>query len=76
MAKLQGLANSGYLQSGELQSANISGQLLLRILCGNESDVDRIFILNTNKIATLIIPQTIVGIDFSDTDCVKQTKRM
>jgi signal transduction histidine kinase len=78
MARLQMLANSAILQQGEL-SGNETTKLLQEVY--NQINpvipVDRLFILNKDNIATIIIPKgqkSFVGINFSYREWVKQTK--
>jgi signal transduction histidine kinase len=75
MAKLQGLANSEYLQQ-ELLSTNKTGKLLQEsfLEMNAVTPVHRLFILNKDNIVTLSVPKAFLGLDFSDRDWVKQTK--
>jgi signal transduction histidine kinase len=76
MARLQGLANSEYLQQGELVSANKTGKLLQEYFLEMNAitPVNRLFILNKDNIVTLSFPKTLFGLDISGSDWVKQTK--
>jgi signal transduction histidine kinase len=79
MARLQMLANSAILQQGEV-SSNETTKLLQEVYnqINSITLVDRLFILNKDNIATInIIPKgekSFVGIDFSYSEWVKQTK--
>src|SRR5215213_7701381 len=79
MARLQMLANSAILQQGEL-SGNETTKLLQEVYrqINSITLVDRLLILNKDNIATInIIPKgekPFVGIDFSYSEWVKQTK--
>ena len=79
MARLQMLTNSAILQQGEL-SGNETTKLLQEVYrqINSITLVDRLFILNKDNIATInIIPKgenSFVGIDFSYSEWVKQTK--
>ena len=79
MARLQMLTNSAILQRGEL-SGNETTKLLQEVYrqINSITLVDRLFILNKDNIATInIIPKgenSFVGIDFSYSEWVKQTK--
>ncbi len=79
MARLQMLANSAILQQGEL-SGNETTKLLQEVYrqINSITQVDRLFILNKNNIATINITpkgeRSFVGIDFSYIEWVKQTK--
>lgn len=76
MARLQGLANSGYLQQGELVSANKTGKLIQEsyLEMNAITPVDRLFILDKDNKATLSVPEAFLGLDFSGEDWVRQTK--
>jgi signal transduction histidine kinase len=75
MARLQGLANSGYLQQG-LLSVNKTGKLLQEsfLEMNAVTPIHRLFILNKDNIATLSVPEAFLGLDFSNRDWVSQTK--
>src|SRR5712691_1436821 len=79
MARLQGLANSIYLQQGEL-SNNKTRTLMQEIYfeLNATHTVDRLFLLNKNDISTIaLVPKgekTFIGTSFSYRDYVKQTR--
>jgi len=79
MARLQGLANSIYLQQGEL-SDNKTRTLMEEIYfqLNATHTVDRLFLLNKNDISTIaLVPKgekTFIGTSSSYRDYVKQTR--
>jgi signal transduction histidine kinase len=79
MARLQGLANSIYLQQGEL-SNNKTRTLMQEIYfeLNATHTADRLFILNKNNVSTIaLVPKgekTFIGTSFSYRDYVKQTR--
>jgi hypothetical protein len=79
MARLQDLANSVYLQQGDLSSNTTKKSMeQMYVQMNNITTVDRLFILDENNNATSsIVPkgeQTFVGINFSYRDWVRDTK--
>jgi hypothetical protein len=78
MSKLQVLANSPTLQQGELSGNRTTGLLEKVYNQINSTLVDRLFILDKSDIATVsIAPRgepTLVGVNFSYRDYVKETK--
>jgi signal transduction histidine kinase len=80
MARLQDLANSVYLQQGDLFS-NTTKKLMqqMYVQMNNITNVDRLFILDENNIArSSIAPkgqEAFVGINFSYRDWVRDTKK-
>jgi signal transduction histidine kinase len=81
MARLQDLANSVYLQQGDLLSSNTTKKLMeqMYVQMNNITKVDRLLILDENNIerSSSIVPkgeQTFVGINFSYRDWVRDTK--
>jgi signal transduction histidine kinase len=79
MARVQALANTVYLQQGNL-SSNITKKLMERMYnqMNNITKVDRLFILDENNIArSSIVPkgeEGFIGTDFSYRDWVRDTK--
>ena len=80
MARLQGLANSVYLQQGDVLSnktKKFMEQMYFQI--NNITKVDRLFILDENDIERSgIVPKgedAFIGVDFSYRDWVRETKR-
>jgi signal transduction histidine kinase len=79
MARVQALANTVYLQQGNL-SSNITKKLMERMYnqMNNITKVDRLFILDENNIArSSIVPkgeEGFIGTNFSYTDWVRDTK--
>jgi signal transduction histidine kinase len=79
MARLQDLANSVYLQQGDLSSNTTKKSMeQMYVQMNNITTVDRLFILDENNNArSSIVPkgeQTFVGINFSYRDWVRDTK--
>jgi signal transduction histidine kinase len=79
LARLQDIANSVYLQQGDLSSNTTKKSMeQMYIQMNNITKVDRLFILDENNIASSsIVPrgeQTFVGINFSYRDWVTDTK--
>ncbi|HZD82451.1 MAG TPA: sensor histidine kinase [Nitrososphaeraceae archaeon] len=80
MARLQDLANSVYLQQGDLLSSNTTKKLMeqMYVQMNNITTVDRLLILDENNIVrSNIVPkgeEAFVGINFSYTDWVRDTK--
>jgi hypothetical protein len=80
MARLQDLANSVYLQEGDLSSSNTTKKSMqqMYVQMNNITKVDRLSILDENNIErSSIVPkgeQTFVGINFSYRDWVRDTK--
>jgi signal transduction histidine kinase len=79
LARLQDLANSVYLQQGDLYSNTTKKSMeQMYVQMNNITTVDRLFILDENNIArSSIVPkgeQTFVGINFSYRDWVRDTK--
>ncbi|MGC2683064.1 MAG: sensor histidine kinase, partial [Candidatus Nitrosopolaris sp.] len=76
MARLQGLANSGYLQQGELLSANKTGKLLQEsfLEMNTVTPIHRLFILDKDNIVTQSVPKALLGLNLSNREWVKQTK--
>ncbi len=79
MARLQGLANSIYLQQGELsdnKTRTLMEEIYLQLNATHT--VDRLFLLNKNDISTIaLVPKgekTFIGTSFSYRDYVKQTR--
>jgi signal transduction histidine kinase len=76
MARLQDLANSAYLQQGNLSSQKSMEQMYVQM--NNITKVDRLFILDENNIVrSSIVPkgeEAFAGIDFSYRDWVRDTK--
>jgi len=79
MARLQGLANSAYLQQGDLFD-NTTKKLMQQIYVqmSNITKVDRLFILDENNIVrSSIAPkgqETFIGMNFSYRDWIRDTK--
>jgi signal transduction histidine kinase len=79
MARVQALANTVYLQQGNL-SSNITKKLMERMYnqMNNITKVDRLFILDENNIArSSIVPkgeEGFIGTNFSYRDWVRDTK--
>jgi len=79
MSKLQGLANSLYLQQGDLssnQTKNMLKQVYLSMTTANI--VDRLFVLNRSDVAVVSLAakgeQLFTGVNFSNRDWVERTK--
>jgi hypothetical protein len=66
MARLQGLANSGYLQQGELLSANKTGKLLQEsfLEMNTVTPIHRLFILDKDNISNAKCSQSIARSKF------------
>jgi Cache domain len=77
LTMLHGLANSGYLQQGEMSGHNIK-KLVEEQYAQFNKIVDRIFILNKNGIMTISLASpgsdTFLGSDFSYRDWVQETR--
>jgi hypothetical protein len=79
MSRLQGLANSVYLQQGDL-SSNKTKKLMKEdyLPLSTSFKTDRLLILNTNDISVNALAlkgeQVVIGVNFSDRYWVKQTK--
>lgn len=77
LTMLHGLANSGYLQRGEMSGHNIKNLVEEQYAQFNKI-VDRIFILNKNSIMTISLASpgsdTFLGSDFSYRDWVQETR--
>jgi hypothetical protein len=77
LAMLHGLANSGYLQQGEMSGHNTK-KLVEEQYAQFNNIVDRIFVLNKNSIMTISLASpgadTFLGNDFSYRDWVQKTK--
>jgi signal transduction histidine kinase len=79
MARLQSLANSAYLQQGDLLSNNTKKLMeQMYIQMNNTTKVDRLFILDENSIERSgIVPkgeEAFVGVNFSYRNYVRETK--
>jgi hypothetical protein len=77
LTMLHGLANSGYLQQGEMSGYNTK-KLVEEQYAQFNKVIDRIFILNKNNIMTVSLASpgtdTFLGSDFSYRDWVQQTR--
>jgi hypothetical protein len=77
LTMLHGLANSGYLQQGEMSGYN-TRKLVEEQYAQFNKVVDRIFVLNKNNIMTVSLASpgtdTFLGSDFSYRDWVQQTR--
>lgn len=77
LAMLHGLANSAYLQQGEM-SGHSTKKLVEEQYAQFNNIVDRIFVLNKNSIMTISLASpgadTFLGNDFSYRDWVQKTK--
>ncbi|HET7149520.1 MAG TPA: cache domain-containing protein [Candidatus Nitrosopolaris sp.] len=78
MSMLDGLANSNYLQQGQLSSdrtKNLLGQKYIQ----HSNVIDRLFLLNNDNVVTASLSRsasdTIVGTDLSFQDWVVETRR-
>ena len=79
MARLQSLANSVYLQQGDLLSNKTKKSMeQMYVQMNNITKVDRLFILNENDIErSCIVPkgeEAFVGVNFSYRNYVRETK--
>jgi signal transduction histidine kinase len=79
MARLQGLANSIYLQQGEVsnnKTRTLMEEIYLQLNATHT--VDRLFLLNKNDISTIALApkgeKTFIGTNFSYRDFVKETR--
>ena len=77
MTVLDGLANSGYIQAGDINSER-TNQLIQEKYKIIDDIIDKIFVLDRNDMVTSAMPQSsadeYLGTDFSQRDWIKNTK--
>jgi hypothetical protein len=78
LANLRGLANSAYIQQGELSTNNSTRNLVEGIYLQVDSIVDTLFLVDKNNIIILnMVPKgqkTFVGSNISHFDWISETK--